>query len=66
MDSNHANNLDVLAAIFRNMIKYTKIVASTELDLPFVAGADNFMKFMAEDMANSCQYAANKLRELDE
>ena len=62
---NHAHNLDVLSSIFRNMTKYTK-VASTELDLPFVAAADNFMKFMAHDMANSCQYAANRLRELED
>jgi len=62
----HAHNLNVLSAIFRNMIKYTEVVGTTEIDLPLVKAADNFMKFMAHDMANSCQYAANKLRELDD
>ena len=62
----HAHNLDVLSVIFRNMSEYTKVIASSEKHLPIVEAADNFMKFMVHDMADSCQYAANRLRELED
>ena len=61
-DMEHANNLDTLASIFRTMQVHTHVEGP---HLPITGTAENFYKYMLNGAHESCQYAANELRERD-